>query len=335
MYSYSFKQFFEVGDQAPQWFSTRPRPSTQPWRWLQPDLNTGITNIFDFLEGSSNCTNPQAVLLIEPFPPASMQDDPFEYNPQINFWSCAFYPNFSRDVRESRLPAENQSFLLDRRVDTTLSSAVSVASFLSTCLVAYCDMTPSCKAQSCTMSQLNLNSSLLSAIAIDNFLDNICKNNSENLSDPDIAGVGVVISFYVQSGIAMLAALVSGFFIWLAKFPTPNSPNSPPILVTKRPWIQRVLDTITISLNDFQRAQCCFAIAINIASLITLHNHKGDVTQRDRFAMLCTSTAGITPTIMILVGLMVLNERHSALTFWLTCFTWVLSLTVGFHPEIR
>jgi hypothetical protein len=61
--------------------------------------------------------------------------------------------------------------------------------------------------------------------------------------------------------------------------------------------------------------------------------HTAQLTRRDRFAMLAASTAGITLTIIVITGLMVLKERHSALTFWLTCLTYTLSLTVVFHPE--
>ena len=110
-------------------------------------------------------------------------------------------------------------------------------------------------------------------------------------------------------------------------------PNSPPVLVGKIPQIQKVMETMLITLDDFQRAQCCFAIAINIASIIILATRTVELTRRDRFAMLAASTAGITLTIMVLTGLMVLKERHSALTFWLTCITWTFSLSVVFHPE--
>jgi hypothetical protein len=173
---------------------------------------------------------------------------------------------------------------------------------------------------------------MLSALAIDNCSDNICK--PENLRNPDIAGVGVVYSFYIQFAIACLTTLNLIFCKYASRqVPVKDSPNSPPVLVTSIPRVQKFMEIILVTLDDFQRPQCCFAIAIDIAAIVTLRTRTTELTRRDQFAMLFASTAGLTPTIMVLTGIMALKERHSPLTFWLTCFTWALSLSVVLHPE--
>jgi hypothetical protein len=128
----------------------------------------------------------------------------------------------------------------------------SLSSFLSTCLVAYCDPSPTCKSPSCSISQLNLNDNMLSAAAIDHCLDNICESNPENLSNPDIAGVGVVYAFYIQFAIACLATIGLGFCMWASRqVPLKHYPNSPPALVTKISRIQKVMEAMRITLDDF------------------------------------------------------------------------------------
>lgn len=62
----------------------------------------------------------------------------------LNFWSCAFFPNLTRDFGESNLSTEDKTFLLDHKLDVNVSTSAHVTSFLSTCLAAWCDNAESC-----------------------------------------------------------------------------------------------------------------------------------------------------------------------------------------------
>jgi hypothetical protein len=262
----------------------------------------------------------------QPFPAIQLNTRETRYHSASNFWHLP--P--THYIRPIMHPKTLENFLADHNLD------FDITPLFATCLVTYCESTPSCNAPSCTAEQIGFASVeyTFSVPVIDDCLAKMCEMTPENLSNPDIAGVGVVYSFYIQFAIACLAALSLIFCMYASRqVPVKDSPKSPPVLVTSIPQIQKFMETMLVTLDDFQRAQCCFAIAIDIAAIVTLHTRTAELTRRDRFAMLFASTAGITPTIMVLTGMMALKERHSALTFWLTCFTWALSLSVVLHPE--
>lgn len=331
MHPPEFSKFIDPPAAEPAWFQNRPPMLGLPWDWLQQGLNLGITNIFDFPEGKTNCTDVNTV-----FGAQLRWIDPFWYDAVHNFWSCAFYPNLTRDVREFRLEDGNRTFLLDRKMDVNVASSANVAHFLSTCLVTFCENSKTCRTPSCTMGRLIVNESMLAAFAVDDCLTNICDNEPERSSNPDIAGIGAVSSYMIQFGISIVAFFSLAICVWMLGRVLKDPRPKPEAYIVKRvARIQVIIETLLITLDDFQRAQCCFAIAIDIASMITLQTKAGNITQQDRIAIRLASTAGIAPTTMILAGLMALNDRHSALTFWLTFFTWIFSLAVGFHPETR
>jgi hypothetical protein len=86
------------------------------------------------------------------------------------------------------------------------------------------------------------------------------------------------------------------------------------------------LETILITLEDFQRAQCCFTIAVKIASAITLGTNNDYLWQFDRGAIFTSSFAGVKAPCIVLGVLMAFNQRESVLTF---C-TWISSLGLSF-----
>jgi hypothetical protein len=103
---------------------------------LSSPLNTGAMNVLQtFEQGNTNCTDVNSIfsasLNVEIF-------DSFSYSALRNLWSCVFYPNVSRDVRDHRMPEKDVPLLIDH-MDTTISSAASVINLSSTCLMGYCD----------------------------------------------------------------------------------------------------------------------------------------------------------------------------------------------------
>ncbi|KAH7397164.1 hypothetical protein BKA66DRAFT_369556, partial [Pyrenochaeta sp. MPI-SDFR-AT-0127] len=285
-------------------------------------LNSGILNYFDFTTGRTNCADASAVFTIN-------KDDrtPFlEYSTVVlRFWSCTFYPNLTHNFRELRLPNKNRTFLLDNEIDTSVSSAENVTSFLSTCLVAWCEGSKGCATPSCTLDRLTISGTMLSAADVRTCLDCICSVSPERLSSPDILGIGILCSIAVQFVIAiggLLSLIVCSILrrmFWAH--------------LVRRQRIQAIMDTVAITLDEFQRAQCCFAIAIDIASLIILHDKAQKVRQIDRMVIGRASTAGIIPTTMNLAVQMLVIKQHSHFTFLLTFITWILSLIVKISPK--
>lgn len=245
------------------------------------------------------------------------------YNAALSrFWGCTFYPNLTHDFRESRLPDKNRTFLLGNQIDTSVSASVNVTSALSTCLLAWCEGSKGCDIPSCTLNQLTINGTMLSAADVDNCLDNICQASPEKLSNPDIFGIGVSCSIMIQFGIAF-GGLLSLIVCWILRT----------WRMKKSERIQSVMDIIEIALDEFQHAQCCFAIAIDIAALITLYNNEQQMNEIDKTMIESSGAAGIIPTTLVLATLMGVVNQNSPFTFLLTFFTWILSLIVCFIPK--
>jgi hypothetical protein len=183
---------------------------------------------------------------------------------------------------------------------------------------------------------------MLSAASINTCLDELCITRPHISSNPDIAGIGVIASYYIQftfvtTGLLCLMICIAalGWINW------PKSPKSArprqhdPREPQPRPLIISLIkETILIALDDFQRAQCSFAIAINTAALITLQLNASKLSFVDRRAIVAASASGTLPTTLILAALMATNNRHSTLTFCITFVTWIISLSVGLHPQI-
>lgn len=166
---------------------------------------------------------------------------------------------------------------------------------------------------------------MLSAAAVETCLDDICEANPEKLGSPDILGIGVINSIAIQTAIALGGLLSTVFFRILRG--TLCGPRIP------RNRIQSAMDTLAIMLDEFQRAQCCFAITINVASLITIYEGQ-HVSRVDRLVIGIASTAGLVSTTMNLAVLMFIHKHNSGFTFMLTLCTWILSLVVKLNPRI-
>ncbi|KAH8716908.1 hypothetical protein GQ44DRAFT_624669, partial [Phaeosphaeriaceae sp. PMI808] len=326
MYPYQVADFVESAKSQQAWF----RPN-DPLGGFREGLNNGIINsIPDFLsKKNTNCSDAKAVFGDSS---SGIANGGILYNAPLNFWNCAFYPNLTRDFRIGRLGNKNQTFL--REVDLNNGTSANITSFLSTCLVAYCENSDSCKTPSCTKSQLVVNGTMLMASSVDACLDEICNNDAMKFSNPDIMGIGAMASYVIQFGIAILGFSSLVICICALRVVLLNNNSRPrPEIVKKVIRIQTVIETLMITLDEFQRAQCCFAIATNIASIVFLRNGPNALTQQDQKAVAIASAAGMTPNTMVLTALIALNEQLSALTFSLSFIAWVFSVHVSFQAQ--
>lgn len=289
--------------------------------------NAGVLNYFnDTSSGRANCTDAATVFGSTP-PDAA----------QINLWSCTLYLNLTRDLREGHLPNKSRAIVLENHTDASIATSTSVTSFISTCLVAWCDNSEACGKTACMPSETVINGTLLSAASVDTCLDSIC--GVKRVSSPDFAGIGVITSIFIQLTITSLIPIALLFcHIALSKFYKKQdilSEKTSSNLSTKIRSLRSLQDSLLISLDEFQRAQCCFAIAIAIASLITLYNGHGKVTRIDRNAITLASFAGTLPTIVVFGTLLLYKSHDMAYTTLLTSFTWILSLITGYLPLTR
>jgi hypothetical protein len=307
----------------PEFFYTRTAHAEIP--------NSGVLNYFNNTDGGrANCTN--AAVVVGPTPQDAAQ---------MNLWSCALFPNLTRDFRDSILSNDSRAILLENEVDTNRSTSSHVTTFIATCLAAWCDNSEVCGKSVCRADQTTLyNNTLLSALGIDTCLDSIC--GVKRFSSPDIAGVGVITSIFIQITIACAAplALLACRIVLIGLSSHRGTLIEKDLtehqqLRIKTHSIQTLQESLIITLDEFQRAQCCFAIAIDIASLITMYTGSRTVTRIDRTAITLASFAGTLPTVVVFATLLLHKVQDLTYTIWLTSFTWILSLITGYLPLTR
>ncbi|KAF2029562.1 hypothetical protein EK21DRAFT_28472, partial [Setomelanomma holmii] len=258
----------------------------------------------------------------------------------INLWSCALFPNMTRDFRESRILGY-EPYLQENDVDLNISTSTQVTTFISTCLAAWCENSETCGKSVCKADETTVsNRTLLSAGGVDPCLDSIC--GVAKYSSPDIAGVGVITSIFIQITMAMAApiALVccriaSGPMS--RRFEDRNEKDFDKLeyLRANLLGINGLQESLLITLDEFQRAQCCFAIAIDVASLMTLYTGGQPVTHIDRNAIALASFTGTLPNVVVLATLLLYRVRDLTYVVYLTSFTWTLSVVTGYLPLIR
>lgn len=294
--------------------------------------NTAIYNYFDDTRfGRTNCTDGAVVFGSTPSDPA-----------QVNLWGCALYPNLTRDFREEKLSVDERNFVIGNGTDTNPSIATQVTAFLSTCLKAWCDNSEACGKTACQSTQTTLdNQTILSAAGVDTCLSSIC--GIRRSASPDIAGIGVITSIFMQLTITVAAPIILMLCQIIHHRVIKRCKDIEKGLATKprNPFIplssiRKMQESLLATLDDFQRAQCCFAIAIDIASLITLFSNGPEKPTRiDRNAITLASFAGTLPSIVILATLLLYKDRDTTYTVYLTTATWLLSLVTGYLPLIR
>lgn len=312
-------------------------------------FDTGLLNYFVDEKGRTNCTVGDVVFsgqgqngefVLPDHVGTALSRKRYRYSASMNFWSCAIFPNITQAFRSSILPPENRTYLLEKNVDTTEHGSSAVTTFLSTCLSSWCGESDDCRSSACTVDRLKVGEAMLSAANLDTCLDRLCDLTLSVSSNPDIGGIGVIASYYIQFALVMtgLLSLITCSLLLNCRQSSTASQGETKCdrdeLDPPRFLMETVKETVIMVFDEFQRAQCSFAIAINVASLITLQLKAATLSFVDRRAMVAASASGTLPTTLVLAVLMACNKPQLAFTFWITFYTWVISLSVGLHPQI-
>ncbi|KAH8692516.1 hypothetical protein GQ44DRAFT_780108 [Phaeosphaeriaceae sp. PMI808] len=179
-----------------------------------------------------------------------------------------------------------------------------------------------------------------------------CVNASSLLKiSPDIIGIGVWTAYFIQVGICFVAPIAAALFRQTTKKRAPpssagqrsseNGETSPAqVGLEQKPSENRVKNLVAAfitSLVDFQKAQCYYMMAIQIASKTTLHRNRAEGTVAQREAtitvVLVVATLGVVAPTLILYCLCILENR-SWYILLLTVTTSALSFNVFFDPDI-
>ena len=290
--------------------------------WLQfngtgPSLTScqyvNYTGHLDYLEGGGAAIN--SLPDITPMSCAQVCNDSASiFSPHTNnlatcgLWSTVLSGYTSFGPNNSLLPNEDHDstdlFDLFHEVGLGLGAieyATSFADIISTCFqllyynakfLTYSDDGTTVAA--CTREVLfplgsNTNTTTPSTSALEECLEAICSPITLN---PDLAGIGVIASFLIQSGICILALVALLSFEWFALFEN------------KRRSFHAGL---VAALVDFHKVQCCFSSTIQITALILFREAQKNsaldtVTIRSSFQdffgtsiLLALATSGIIP----------------------------------------
>lgn len=247
-----------------------------------------------------------------------------------SLFGCAFFPNITRDFRDFGRAIEFPPALkpLHIQVDTSIATSTSVTSFISTCAASWCKNLEGCSSSACSPEQLTINNgTLISAGNLFACSFAICDADPQSTNNPDIAGIGVLCSIIIQVAICYVGIVFLGI-LYIAESVTEFYGKEKHQL-----RIRHFLNVLEISLDDFQRAQCCFAVAINVASIVLLASRKQSTTSADRTALILASNSGSIPPTALLLMLLGTKGRRSAYTFCLTLITWTAAVIVEYWRQ--
>ena len=262
---------------------------------------------------------------------------------------CCHYTQLTNDYRANVISLADRSCLDDNHVDTSLATAVGVVDTIAPCLTAYCEGSPACKTQNpfpCLQESLVINGTVLSNGTVDSCIDQICASHPALQANQDIAGIGMIASYIIQTGIALLIALSLLFLtIW------PEIRNDP-MAVHLQAWSRdellkpdtelvpdasghhKLYESLHQALIAFLLAQDFLALAISIAALQTL-NSPGALGQIDKVALGSASGSVILPTVFGLYTLASFyRESQSWYLFTLSLLVWVLGYSVALGPQM-
>lgn len=251
---------------------------------------------------------------------------------------CVLYLQVGERARAGLLPAENASFLEGNGIDTSVAAAAGAVAQISSCLTSYCSLNDGCRASRssvCAPDRLSVNGTLLDRGGLDECLGALCLS-PQPLANPDIAGVGVLVSFVLQLALALLAALT---LLLLSRSAGKTAAASGDhgdgdagagagAAHPSPARLRRLSDAITASLYDFQKAQCFFSIAISVAALIS-PSVRDIGSSLDAASHAAAASVGILPPTFTLYVLAAANpSRRSWYVSALTATTWALAFRV-------
>ncbi|KAL8793595.1 MAG: hypothetical protein Q9195_003858 [Heterodermia aff. obscurata] len=226
---------------------------------------------------------------------------------------------------------------------------MSVVDTIVPCLTAYCEGSAACKTQTpfpCLQQSLVTNGTLLRNDTVDSCIDQICASHPALRANQDIAGIGMIASYIIQTGIALLIALsLLLLTIWPKIRNTPTATNlqtwsrdehSKPSAepVPDASGNHELYEPLHQALVTFLIAQNFLALAISIAALQTL-NSPGALGLLDEVALGSASGSIILPTVF---GLYTLASFYRGSQSWylflLSLLVWILGFSIALGPQM-
>ena len=181
--------------------------------------------------------------------------------------------------------------------------------------------------------------------------DELCEDIAQPVTlNADIGGIGVYASYWIQSGLALLGT----FLVLLLGWGSHNVYD--PIMIGRRgtnakkpakltsvSFKDRRLAHLTVALTDFQKAQCFFMLAINVAALVNKVN--GGLTPvslqqlHDNYSLLASvAVSGYLPITTTLLALHMVHMMSSYLLALSGCTVALSIATVAaignFNPSL-
>ena len=262
---------------------------------------------------------------------------------------CAYYTDLTSNYRANTTSAANRSCLDNNHVDTSLTTAADVVGTISPCLTGYCEGSSACRAQKpfpCLQTNLVTDGATLNVDSVSSCIKQICASNPVPQADPDIAGIGLITSYILQTGIVFLIALS---LLLLAIWPKTRSPpvdssaqtryrdehlNQKSGSARNKTWHNRLSESLHQALIAFLVAQCFLALAMSIAALLNLDS-PDSLGPFDQVALGSASGTIIIPTTF---GLYILasfyRDSQSWYLFTLSLVAWILGYCITLGPQM-
>ena len=198
----------------------------------------------------------------------------------------------------------------------------------------------------CLQSALADNGAVLKTDAVTSCIDQICAGHPTLQANQDIAGIGMVASYIIQTGIAFSIALA---LLLLAIRPKARNERTSSDIqgwsrndfsksnadtVGKSPERHKLHESLYQALTAFILSQNFLALAISIAALQAL-NAPGDLASLDEVALGSASGSVLFPTT---IGLYTLasfyRESQSWYLFTFSAISWVLGFSIVLGPQM-
>ncbi|KAA6410606.1 MAG: hypothetical protein FRX48_06028 [Lasallia pustulata] len=255
------------------------------------------------------------------------------FGQRAHFISCSVYPYISHEISQGNF-ISSANLSVDLVNNITL--AQNITGTISACLQGFCETVSSCEhITECSPTLLMVNNTLLSTEAISLCWTELCSHQSSTVN-PDIAGAGVMISYLMQSALAIFAALLLYGFCqyslmsrWRARKAAKTGPRDT-LAQRESSLATRQIQVLVFTLVEFQKAQCFFSMAVQIATLVFILTEQTYYSPTDISALLTVSSMGVVSMLLNLYALMRYGQS-SWYIFCLSVCSWALSLAVTFH----
>ncbi|KAG4440238.1 hypothetical protein IFR05_004257 [Cadophora sp. M221] len=255
-----------------------------------------------------------------------------------NFYTCSWYPTLSEALDAPDANSSSSNTLSSLGIlsnQSTLSHSIS--SDIAACLSDYCESSDDCRkldatTQSCSLENLTIiNGSsvvLNRTSAITCLRDNVC--SSTGAVNPDIGGLGVILSLLVQYTLSLLAIICHFLFylryqlsrkFWLRRTRGVNQDERPSLA---KQSVTRHLQALTSALVEFQKAQCFFSATLQIAAIIILPQYEIGENSKDQILLRLISANTFAPIVLTLAHIDLLGGRNSKYLLNLSFITFCL-----------